>query len=602
MKLDSAGLQNAITNQLSSLRTQSQPADDNNKTQMLSGKTRSDTVSLSHTGPTFGESEYIAFEGDVHVLIVERSEKADRMESVLDRLSDAQQNTLIDTDLVQDEGFLALAEELNDEELSKLANGIEGLRTPPQQSGFTAELSAGKNTENLIATLTGLNGETRSRVLDEVDHHAAKIPPRETSETYQPTGQLSPSRGTAPADDLHNFVQTVTHVEDVAKTLDSLAQFSDSQQSDLLHVFGKDAELGGRLAEQLSDRSKTTKDTTLSYLGGLAAKADPYLNGLTQTVVAPGEDRYAIPQHDNLSSDTLMGMIESSVGMLENYDFSDEQVTQMSMQLKGMEASDQRAYIAITETGLDQLIGADSQRPADMETNEEVMATVDALRSDVTVRETVFMARMGEQRDTGSDEDRYFYQVKQPGTGERDQETLIEVLATDAWVNRNNEDVDLSTRAMHLAENLTELGADARDQQVHDLNRLIQQQVPLIELSDDYLKKDTQDFQARTNTLATTQDMEALRDAEQTVIPEQREAFWQAASMAGDEVDQLVELLNKTPADMGEKMLSFLSEEAEQIQNGEKTDEQGRESVHELINFFESNLETDDRQRYLEGL
>ena len=36
--------------------------------------------------------------------------------------------------------------------------------------------------------------------------------------------------------------------------------------------------------------------------------------------------------------------------------------------------------------------------------------------------------------------------------------------------------------------------------------------------------------------------------------------------------------------------------------NGEKTDEQGRESVHELINFFESNLETDDRQRYLEGL
>ena len=108
MKLDSAGLQNAITNQLSSLRTQSQPADDNNKTQMLSGKTRSDTVSLSHTGPTFGESEYIAFEGDVHVLIVERSEKADRMESVLDRLSDAQQNTLIDTDLIQDEGFLAL--------------------------------------------------------------------------------------------------------------------------------------------------------------------------------------------------------------------------------------------------------------------------------------------------------------------------------------------------------------------------------------------------------------------------------------------------------------------------------------------------------------
>ncbi|MCO4758371.1 MAG: hypothetical protein KC477_10120 [Oceanospirillaceae bacterium] len=602
MKLDSAGLQNAITNQLSSSRTQSQPTDDSSKTQMLSGKTRSDTVSLSHAGPTFGESEYIAFEGDVHVLIVERSEKADRMESVLDRLSEAQQNTLIDTDLIQDEGFLALAEELSDEELGQLANGVEGLRTTPQQSGFTAVLSAGKNTDNLISTLTDLNAETRSRVLNEVDRHAAKIPPRDTSETYQPTGQLSQPKGAAPADDLHNFVQTVTHVEDVAKTLDTLAQFSDSQQSDLLHVFGKDAELGGRLAEQLSDRSKITKDTTLSYLSGLAAKADPYLSAMTQAVGSPGEDHYAVPEHDNLSADTLLGMIESSVGMLENYDLSDEQVAQMSTQLKVMDVSDQRAYITITETGLDQLIGADSQHPADMEANAEVMETIDALRSDSTVRDTVFMARMGDPRDVGADEDHRFYEVKQPGTGERDQEALIQVLATDAWVNRNNEDVDLSTRAMHLAENLDELGADARDQRVHDLNRLIQQQVPLVELSDDYLQQDTQDFQARTNALAATQDMEALRDAELSVIPEQRETFWQAAGMAGEEVDQLVELLNKTPAEMGEKMLNFLSEEAEQIQNGEKTDEQGRESVHELINFFESHLETDDRQRYLEGL
>ncbi|WP_372836289.1 hypothetical protein [Pontibacterium sp.] len=602
MKLDSAGLQNAITNQLSSLRTQSQPTDDTSKTQMRSGNAQPDKVSLSNAGASHVANEYIAFEGDVHVLIVERSERADRMESVLDRLSDAQQNTLIDTDLIQNEDFLALAEELSDEELSQLTNAVEGLRTTPQQSGFTAVLSAGKNTDNLISTLTDLNAETRSRVLDEVDRHAAKIPLRDTSETYQPNGQISQTQGASSADDLHNFVQTVSNMEDVGKTLDTLANFSDGQQSGLLHVFGKDTELGGRLAEQLSDRSATTKDTTLNYLGGLAAKADPSLSSMTQKAGSSGEDYYAIPEHDNLSSDTLLGMIESSVGILENYDLSDEQVTQMSTQLNVMDVSDQRAYITITETSLDQLIGADSQHPEDMEANAEVMDTVDALRSDATVRDAVFMSRMGDQRDTGADEDHRFYEVKQPGTGERDQETLIKVLATDAWVNRKNEDVDLSTRAMHLADNLDELGADARDQRVHDLNRLIQQQVPLVELSDDYLQQDTQDFQARTNALAATQDMEALRDAELSVIPEQRETFWQAAGMAGEEVDQLVDLLNKTPADMGEKMMNFLAEEAEQIRNGEKTEEQGRESVHELINFFESHLETDDRKRYLEGL
>lgn len=599
MKLDSAGLHHAVANQLSSNRSQTAPikaTEDALKGDALSS---TDRVTLtSDTAVSERTSNYTAFQGQERILFVEQSEKAQRMESVLDRLSDRQQNTLIDSEIIENDQFLNLATQLDDERLNQLANTFEGLRTLPRHGGFDAIIQAGQNPERLISTLSDLDAATRERVLDATSHFASHIPPRDAIDTYSPA-TLSLNHGGSPAaSDLHSFVQAVEQSEDVAGLLDSLDAFGEAQQSGLLSVLSKDVELGERLMDQLADRSNAAKDTSISFLGGLAASADLSFAQATDGLSPRGEV-YAVADHDNESASTLLGMVESSVRLLENYEMSDEQVVQMNNQLSSMERADQRAYISITETGLDQLVGEDRENPEDLEENAHAVAVIDELRSDATVRDAVFMSRMGEEKRSDG---QLFYALKPDGAGERDQRALIDVLTTDAWLNRNNEDIDVSVRAMHLSENLQAIGADARDRQAHELNRLAQQQVPLAELSDEYLQEDTRDFVSRTDALANTQDVEALHNTALSFDAELSDVFWQAASMAGEEVDQLVQLLNEVPDDMGEKMLSYLSEQNEQLAIGGVGLNEGREHVHELINFFEGNLQDADRRRFLEGL
>ncbi|WP_370279488.1 hypothetical protein [Pontibacterium sp.] len=600
MKLDSAGLHQAVANQLSSNRTQPATPQTADEAQKHSVTPSTDTVTLS-SGSAVSDvtSDYTAFQGKERILLVEHSEKAQRMESVLDRLSDDQQDTLIDSEVIESEAFLALAEQLGDQQLGQLANTLEGLRTLPRQGGFYAIIQAGQSPDRLLSALSELDGSTRARVLEKTEQLAAHIPPRDTSDTYSPIALNLQATGSPAASDLHSFVHAVGESENVSEMLDSLDSFSETQQSGLLNVLGKDTALGERLMDQLAERGNAAKDTAINFLGDLAASVDHHFSQAIAKTPSPLGDIYAAADHDNQSADTLLGMLESSVSLLENFEFSDEQVVQMNNQLSSIDRSDQRAYLAITETGLDQLVGADSDNPADLEDNAEAVSVIDGLRSDATVRDAVFMSRMGEEKRVDG---KSFFEVKSDGTGERDQEGLISVLATDAWVNRNNDDVDISVRAMHLSENLQAMGAEARDRQVHDLNRLTQQQVPLAELSDEYLQEDTQDFMSHTNALANTLDVEALQNTALSFGPDLSDAFWQAAGMAGEEVDQFVELLDEIPVDMGEKMLHHLSERHEQLTIGEVAGEEGRESVHELINFFESNLRDEDRQRFLEGL
>lgn len=599
MKLDSAGLHHAVATQLSSNRPQltaQQGTDESTKRSVTSS---TDTVTLSSSSVVSDvASDYTAFQGKERILLVEHSEIAQRMGSVLDRLSDDQQDTLIDTEVVESEEFLALAEQLDDKQLGRLVDTLEGLRTLPHQSGFGVLIQAGRSPDRLISALSELDESTRDRVLEKTEQLAANIPPRDTPDTYSPIALNLQDAGSPAASNLHNFVQAVAESEGVSGMLDSLDSFSETQQTGLLNVLGKDNALGERLMDQLAERGNAAKDTAINFLGDLAASADLHFTQSAAKTPSPLGDVYAVAEHDNESADTLMGMLESSVSLLESFEFSDEQVVQMNNQLNSMDRSNQRAYLAITETGLDQLVGADSDNPIDLEENTEAVEVIDELRSDATVRDTVYMARLGAERQVDGQS---FYEVKLNGAGERDQEGLVSVLATDAWVNRNNEDIDISVRAMHLSENLQAMGGEARDRQVHNLNRLTQQQVPLAELNDEYLQEDTQDFMNRTNALANTQDVEVLQSTALS-FPELDDAFWTAAGMAGEEVDQLVQILNEVPVDMGEKVLNHLSERQEQLPVEETHGEKGRESVHELINFFESNLLEEDRLRFLEGV
>lgn len=606
MKLDSAGLHAALTNPLSSLRSLTATdaeAQQNLQSDLAATVKADDHVSIANTlrfdgNVDAGYRQQATFQGKQHTLVVPDSRQAEQIGAVLKRVPPHRQDMLIDSRLLTDERFLALADSLDDRQLGQLTNTLEGLQTTPQ---LYASSSAGHgqiNSHLLLESLTDMDATTRDRVLEVADKHAAKIPVNVMADTYAADGTHTASLPSLAARDLHNFVASVATAPDAGSLMDGLEQFSDAQQSDLLQVMGMEQELGQRLMNEMTDRDTDSRDKTLRFLSELSASADSHVKVAQPSFMTP--DVAALATHDNHAFSVVTGMISETLSLLENYEFSNQQLTQMSGQLQSLSHSDQRAYLNITSAGLDQLVGADSNQPADMEENSASLEVVDALRSDAGVRESVYMARMGDE--VPSLEGGKHYQLKYTATGERDQNTLVEVLATDAWLNRNNDEVDLSARASHLAENLTALGGEARDRRVHALDRLAQQQVPLSELSDDYLQQDYHDFQNRTDALANTSDAAALTEMEYQTEPALRDGYWQAAGLAGEEVDQLIGILQKNDPDMGRQIVEHLSGVATEVFDGETSVDEGRERVHELINFFEANLEQDDRQRYLDAL
>ena len=597
MKLDSAGLLSVLPNQLSSVKRVNEEQTRDVQIQEVSAAEQR----LVSSGPQFTVPEnggYTTLQGKDRVLMVENSEKTTRMTDVLQRLDEDQRSGLVDSELIQDEKFLKLAESLSDKELGQLANAIEGLQTLPEQNVFSATLHPQHNAERFVERLAGMDGETRSRVLEKADLYASRVPVRGQN-MYLPDGTSGLVTGHPAANDLHNFAHAVGVEPDTGTMLDRMAEFSDAQQSKILDVLGKNTELGGTLMETLSHRDNNARDTTLAYLSDLMTSDWMHISldlrsGSDETVSSR-------PGYDNNTFSVIDGMVKDVVGLLENYEFSDDQVTQMSSQLLSLDRSDQRAYIAVTEVGLNQLVEPNSEHPSDMSDQTEVMAVIDGLRSDERVRDAVFMSRMGEQTHV-SDRGHAYYEQKLPANADRDQNAMIQVLTADAWLNRTNDENDLASRSRHIAENLSSLSADQRDQWVHELNRLSDQPVALAELSDRYLNEDTADFQARTEAMADTKDLAALIETSREVDSDQRDVFWEAAAAAETEVDQFVELLQGVDAEMGEKMLTHLESELAKVIEPETAKEHGRDSIHELIDFFEANLDQDDRERFVATL
>lgn len=92
------------------------------------------------------------------------------------------------------------------------------------------------------------------------------------------------------------------------------------------------------------------------------------------------------------------------------------------------------------------------------------------LRNSTQVRDFVLKSRMGEARyfeDQG-----VFYEFKEHG--ERDQRAAIELIVTDAWINRDD-----AHRAMKLSAVLDSFNTDFRDKQIATITQLINTGKPL---------------------------------------------------------------------------------------------------------------------------
>jgi len=589
MKIDSTGIISQQSQRLTSSNTIDSPNSQTlQSTKLTSSATSTDKISLSEPALEFSviEPDTKVYQGREHVILMEESAKTDQMDAVLKRLNLDQQQVLIDSNFLADDDFLALAAELSDSQLKDLASVVEGMQTAPKLNNFPViDLYGYVAAKSFITTLSAMDESSRGRVLEQASVHAAKVPSNNNPDTYQPHGLNVFSPGSAAANDLHNFVSAINKHQDVNTMLDKLAGFSDLQQSDLLHILGNSSDLGDKLMDQLVTRDTATQDSMLSMLSQLSQDVSAYTPDVKHI-----EGAYAILGHDNNSGSVVWGMIEDSIDLMGNYQFSDDQLKDMSDSLLALDRGQQRAYLEITKTGLAHLLGTGDKQPVDLEKHTQELATIDDLRSSFTVLETVFKSRMGDKRLV---DDAFHYELKGAGVGERDQKQLIEVLVTDAWLKQTEESSTSRSQSYHyqssqLAHSLNQLEPEQRDEVVEKLAHLSRGETPLAERDIKDLHDSHESFKTQAGAIANSDDVSALLEAEADTPPELQPAFWQATKLAGKEVDKLVELLQTSDRDSRMQVIQDLAKVSELVDKGET-------SAKEADKFFDDYLELNEQ-------
>ena len=586
--------QTHFATQLSSLRTRSEQqssaesntqqstslsSSDSTKHTSSNGLKTSSSATNSFINNSLQAQEFNGkeFRGKDHIFLMDPSDKASRIESVLSRFSPEQQEALIDSGLILDDDFLSLTEKLNDEELGQLANVVEALQTSPKLNNFPPQMISSQFTaEKFISSLEAMDDKTRSRVLEKASAYASQVPRQSEEQTYDQSGTISATQGSASANDLYNFVNAVSKSEDVGLMLDKLEMFDPEQQSDLLQIMGSHIQLGDRLIDQLVERDTASRSATLSFLAGLVESVSPYIQD-AKTSVSPGgsgssstnNNAFVKLDHDNNSGTTVFDMLEETVALLENYTLNDEQLEKMASELNGLDRSGQRAYLAITTTGIEQIFGKEPGNQIDLTDQEEALDVITNLSNNSVVRDLVFQSRMGEERLIDGER---FYQLKEEGDSQRDQTLTISLLVSNAWMNQaqNGE----SPHSGRLANNLLQLNSDQRDELVSNLNSLVRNEIPLTQLSEEALQEQYQALFNRTSSLTDTNDIDALLQAESDTPASQRENFWEATAIAGAEVDKLIGALDGHPPEIREQIIQELSSLAQQRNLNENVNNQ----------------------------
>ncbi len=593
------------TNYLSQPQTTSSRSSESSKTNPATVLTSNTSVTISDGSRTTSAAEETAinesikiYKGSFRSGAVLDPDKSARIDAILSRLSENEQAALIDnTTMLLDEKFIQLAEELNDDELRQFVAISSALQTIPLVESPNSGLaySGTKEVSRLVENLTQLDSETRSRVLDKAEGYAEKVVKRSPSPlTYDAQSIGNYLSDGATAKDLFNLNNAIAASDDVNGMLDQLEQFDEHQQTQLLGLLRRDITLGIQMMEQLEGRDPAAQNAILDFMSELDTtrkfhmKYDP--TGATRSVL----------DFDNNGSEVVVGMMEDMTSLLENYRFDDEQLSQMGNQLQQMDRSDQRAYLAITKTGLETLLGdvTSQGKQIDLSQHEEAFETIDGLRNNAQARDLVFRSRMGEESiENGT----RYYEQKSLGEANHDVEAMVRFLATDAWLNNRIEDSSAhQVQTERLTSLLIDMGAEQRDQLVQDLNRLGQDTHPMTELSDAALKETYDAFFDRTTTIANVDDLSALAAAEEKTQPALRESFWQATELAGERVDDVLKILDTNGPDIREQLILTLADQAALTESGQKTRDEVDQGLRKLIHYFNEDHSNEDKLGYLD--
>ncbi len=561
---------------------------------------------LSITDPVnnFVFEETRSVQGKHNIILLDDSEKSKLMVKVLDRLDKAAQTSLIDSDILDNDNFLHLAQQLSDEELQQFVAVAQGLQSAPQRNKMPNLNISIIQLKEFVETLSLLDSQTRTQVLQQAGEHAAKVTSTGGDPSYNEQGLL-PNSSSSSANDIHNFVDAVNNSSNVPEMLQGLQNFSASQQSNLLQLLVSD-KLGNQVMQQLQDKSEPIKDSALQYLAGLSKNVESFAPEYRLAV--SGDDAAALLNHDNHSADTAFGMIEQSVELMENYNFSDDQLEDMFSALHGLQVSDQRAYLEITSSGLEQLVGL---KPAlgdklEIAENDAVMQALEDVRGNSQARDLVFKSRMGlSQLD---EEGRKFYDIKDQFTAKKDQGNTIDVLISEAFYSINDAQLDAQSsykkNTNSLASNMLELDADERDDLTAQLGNMVETKVPLEQLEAEVLQQNFSEFKQRTDSLVATSDIESLLATQQLVAgqldSQSSENFWKATAAAGDKIDRAVELINQSPDNIKQQLISYLADNY-LPETKDQQQAQVKENIDALFDFFEKDPDASSSKGFFQS-
>jgi hypothetical protein len=521
----------------------------------------SKTATENNTNSKLGERAVAFLKGEEGVIFLS-ADKLDKMSAVLQRLDEKQQNALIDSSIISNEDFLSLAEKLDDRQVRQFADVAAALKVPAQRNHIPDIQMTGFKVRSLVETLNNLDTKILTQVLDRIELEASKVAMPQSSDSYDKSAVfVAPSRS---ANDLNNFLHFINKSEDVGASLDDLTHFNELQQSDLLAVMVGTG-LGEKLVEQLANQPDHLKTDLLAFMAKTVSNVSAYV--LEMGRGAEGKVGTHL-DHDDLSSKTAGTMVDQTLSLMENYDFSVEQLDDMASSLNSLSVSEQRAYLNISVSGFELLVGEGkgAENKVSLEGAQPAIEAIDKVRDNYQARDVVYKSRMGEG-DAGG-----FFELKNAFQANTDQQDMAELLVADAYFSLVNQDAinpvqkkeesanQYTEHTNKLASNLLQLNADQRDKLSASLSGMIDSKAPLASLDDESLVNVLAPFYQRSASLAKTQNIEELYAIKQQIVEDKvstEDSFWQASHSAGKSLDEFVQILKIQSSENQQEMIEF---------------------------------------------
>ena len=520
----------------------------------------------------------VVFKGNGSYHFMYQSEKTDRMQAILGRLTEEQGNILIDLGLLRKDEFLDFAEGLSETDFQNFADTTLALTTRPQRETLVDNFfNSGEAIKDFFNSLQNMDTETVSRVLAKTKQLSAGVPIRDFSETYNAIGKLK--EGSAAANELQSFVRAISTLEPSevnSKTnefLDHLQFYADDQQADLIQVAGMDLESAMRAMTQFQGYDKTTQDAAFSFLADLTRSIKSYAHPPPVSAEnpyaeagKPGWSGSLLGIHSD-SKEVVLEMVDEFVTLTENYVMSDDQITTMSTKLSSLDNENRRTYLSITSNGLASLLGGDTGSPGAAHNRDDVFEAIDQVRNSVEAR--FFISEVGQGTKYLSSNGKYYYASKSLVDSERDEAKAIDLLVTDAWLNRGD-----SVDTGRLSTTLGSLGAEQRDDLLDRLESFSAYNDPLYQLSTEEQIEDYAQLSERLAVIKNTSSLSELLRAEETIGTGHENAFWKAANFLEKDADTLVNAINNSNPEGGQLVVGLVVSLADAVEHEELTRDQ----------------------------